>query len=146
MRARDAAGNLGATPERLIHLAPPPGGKPRGTVTPPTTTPPPSQPRPPAGPNNASVSPPGGSAFQRGDTLEVRATVTASGGVGQVRLLWTAPAGTTPFAMADLGGGEYGIDIQVSSAATPGARSFQIEALDGAGRQTRSPALSVDVQ
>jgi hypothetical protein len=145
VRAKDAAGNMASSPERLLHLAqgtnpttPPP------TTTPPTTTPPPASPNPVV----SGVTPADGTVFAPGDQLDVTASVTSPSGanLGQVVVYWTSPGGTSQFPMTATSPGSYTLSISISAQAALGSRTFYVQAMDASGNVGKSATTTVSVQ
>lgn len=130
VRAVDAAGNEAETATRTITLAsgptppPPTGGAPTVTVTEPTP----------------------GTGIAPGASIAIRATATDDGRVVDAWLRWKAPSGDTIYQLYQLDATTWGIDLQLSSAATHGDRTIRVSVWDDDGTRTVAPDLVIQVE
>jgi hypothetical protein len=127
VRATDAAGNVTTTPERTLHL---------GDAAPPSTN---------AAPTVTITSPSEGQRVRRGTTLSVRASAADDGGLATVEMTWLSPSGNVTRSLSDLGGGTWGVNLSISSTASPGTRQIKVTATDHQGASTVAGPVTVQL-
>jgi len=108
-----------------------------------------STPTPPvvdAAPTVAVSAPVAGASYARGSLVSIRASASDDRAVREVQLVWTSAAGTSTYRLNSLGGGNYGVDLRLSTTAVLGTRTLVVRAIDDAGQSTSSPARTIQVR
>lgn len=90
-------------------------------------------------------SPLAGTKYTRGAKIPVTVTATDDGAIVNVRLIWKSPIGDVSYTLESLGGGKYGIDLDLSWSAVAGPRTLRIGATDDAGNTTTAPDRVIEV-
>jgi hypothetical protein len=103
-------------------------------------------PTPGVGPQVTFLSPAGGSTLSAGDPFSVVVSVSDQGAtVTDVALVWISAQGDSLYELGDLGNGQSGIDLDLSSSAQPGLRTLTVIATDSNG-QSGNAAETLQVQ
>lgn len=118
IRAVDTRGNVTVTGTRTLTL---------------TGSAPPPAPPTPSGPTVSFVQPSAGEMHHPGDHIVVRVNVAAAGSVTSARLLWKSPSGDATYDLDSVGGGAYGLDLDLSWSAVAGPRTLTVTAVDDGG-------------
>lgn len=93
----------------------------------------------PTGPSLKFASPNDGDTISPGDPISlVVDTTDASATITDVQLTWSAPSGDATFALGELGGGQYGIDLELSYYAPSGDRKLTVVVTDSNGNTATS--------
>lgn len=149
--AYDGKGNASSSVARSLTLgggSPPPPPPPADGGAPPP--PPPADagapPPPVVGVPTVTIeSPLAGTKYSRGAKIPVTVTATDDGTVVNVRLIWKSPVGDVSYTLESIGGGRFGIDLDLSWSAVAGPRTLRISATDDAGNTTTAPDRTIEV-